>query len=209
MTISEAQEQRVNWYNTATEEEKCLGAKCGEYEQTYFEDFLLEPNSILHDFVCYQVEVEPGKCFETSYDFPDIELWQNGYIFKIDNLDDLAGQCDGKHRIITIDPEYANNPATILHEMIHAYINLFNETFFFRMEEYLLLSLYNDLKMKIPDLDKIIIDHSHMIRQEDFDNHGWHGILFFLKSLDLDLRLDLPLGTVCGYGRNEYCSAGI
>lgn len=33
---------------------------------------------------------------------------------------------------------------------------------------------------------------------------GNHDILFFLKSLDVDLRCGYTLGTVCGYGRTKF-----
>ena len=178
--------------------------KIGEYEEAYFEDFLLSPDSILHDFLCYEVEIEPGKRIETSDDQPPMELYEN-YYFKVDDLDEGGGMCDPKAHTITIDPESIDDPAVILHEMIHAYIDLLENKNFLMMD-CLLLKLYTNLAAKIPDLEERIIGHSHRIKQEDFDNHGWHGLLFFLKSLDLDLRLGLALGTVCGYGRDTETS---
>ena len=51
--------------------------------------------------------------------------------------------------------------------------------------------------------DDIIKSHSEFIHQSDMAvNSGEHGLLFLLKSLDLDIRFGFPLGTVCGYGRD-------
>ena len=186
-----------------TEAEIQLAERYEEYEMAYFEDFTMQPDSILHDFICYEVGDKSGNWHEESYDFPSMELALNDYSFKIGSLDGCTGLCDNESRTITIDPKYVNTQRVILHEMIHAYIHILNEGPLFFMSEYLILMLHKNLSEKIKDLDERIVSHSHMIRQEDFDNCGWHGILFFLKSLDLDLRLDLPLGTVCGYGRDE------
>jgi len=87
--------------------------------------------------------------------------------------------------------------------MIHAYIDLFREGGLYGVMECLLLKLYGDLKTKIPDLYTRIMDHAHARTQDEFIGSGSHGVLFFLKSLDIDLRLDAPLGTVCGYGRDD------
>jgi hypothetical protein len=180
-----------------------LEYKIEEYESLYFEDFTLQPNSILHDLLVYEV-TSNGKTFKTSDDLPtDLELWEN-YTFKIKKLKGFAGVCNNRLKTLTIDPGYADNPAVILHEMVHAYINLFKQSKYKIIEtlfECLLLRIYNDLKTKIPDLENRIIGHTHTIKQEDFNGMGSHGLLFYLKSLDLDLRLGFPLGTVCGYGR--------
>ena len=69
----------------------------------------------------------------------------------------------------------------------------------------LLFSLYDDLRKRVPDLRDRIIAHTHLISSEKvLLSGGEHDLLFFLKSIDLDLRCGYPLGTVCGYGRDEY-----
>ena len=101
-----------------------LRKKIEEYEESYFEDFTLQADSILHDFLTYQVfDKESGKWFETYDDPPPMKLWENEYDFKVEKLDGIAGVNDIESRTITIDPE---NTAitTILHEMIHAYIHI-------------------------------------------------------------------------------------
>ena len=98
-----------------------------------------------------------------------------------------------KKRTITIDPECVNNAAVILHEMIHAYISLFKGDRIVVYKDCLVLCLYKKLIEKIHDLDERIVQHAHAIKQEDFYGHGEHGLLFFLKSLDLDLGLSFHL----------------
>jgi hypothetical protein len=93
--------------------------------------------------------------------------------------------------------------------MIHAYEGIYKQDEWFpvrqSLRDMLTFRLYNHLKPKIENLDERILNHAHSLRQEDIlIRGGSHGILFFLKSLDLDLRLGLKLGTVCGYGREEF-----
>jgi hypothetical protein len=187
-----------------TEEEKRLWEKIAEYEDAYFEDFTLQPDSILHDFICIETEDDSGNLVEYANDLPDKGLFylEAPYAIKIENLDNHDGICNLETRTITIDPEHVDDQKVILHEMIHAYISQFKGDRIAVFLECLLLRLYNELKIKIPDLEGRIINHAHTIKQEDFNGHGSHGLLFFLKSLDLDLRLNLPLGSICSYGRD-------
>ena len=72
--------------------------------------------------------------------------------------------------------------------------------------EVLLLALYKTVKSQITeqgfDLDQLIFGHSNIAEaQRGVSIGGEHGILFYLKSLDLDLKMGYELGTVCGYGR--------
>ncbi len=188
-----------------TDEEKKLQEKIMEYEEAYFEDFTLKTDSILHDFISFGTEDDSGNFVECSYDLPATELfyWEAPYVIKITNLDSYGGICNTESRTITIDPEYIDDQKVVLHEMIHAYISQFKGDQFAVFLECLLLRLYNELKIKIPDLESRIINHTHSLGQDDFRGKGAHGLLFLLKSLDLDLRLNLPLGSVCGYGRDN------
>ena len=190
-----------------TAEEERLQEKMMEYEEAYFEDFTLKPDSILRDFICFEVKDDSDKWVEIAEDLPDTGLFYCvPYVIKIADLDGAAGEYDIESRTITIGSEYVDDQKVILHEMIHAYINLFENSKYAiiaTLLECLLLRLYTELKTKISNLDGRIIDHAHVIGQEDFRGKGAHGLLFFLKSLDLDIRLDLPLGSVCSYGRDD------
>jgi len=187
-----------------TEEEKKLWEKISEYEDIYFDDFTLKPDSILRDFIYVKIKDDSGNWMECACDLPDTSLFffDTPYAVKIENLDSADGICNTETRTITIAPEYVDDQKVILHEMIHAYITNFKGDQFAVLLECLLLRLYTELKAKISDLDNRIINHTHTIKQEDFYGHGSHGLLFFLKSLELDLRLGLPLGSICSYGRD-------
>ena len=61
------------WYwETATEAERQLAEKCAEYEEAYFEGFLLLPDSILRDYMCIEAETEPGKWVKQTREVPPI-----------------------------------------------------------------------------------------------------------------------------------------
>lgn len=69
----------------------------------------------------------------------------------------------------------------------------------------LLWALYTNLKDKIDDLDKIVLNYAHILNEPSiYDQGGLHDILFLLKSLDLDMRMGYQLGTTFGYDmKNE------
>lgn len=57
----------------------------------------------------------------------------------------------------------------------------------------------------LDDLDDRIKAHAHVVSGANIFNLGGnHDVLFYLNSLDLDLRCDYKLGAICGYGREKY-----
>ena len=168
----------------------------------------LQPGSILDDFMWRKAEYDSSNQ-EEDWIAPDMGLGHNGYTVKIDDLQDGMdiAICEDESHVIIIDSKYADDKIVVLHEMIHAYVGLFREgkphMSLIGIAELLLVRLYADLQKRIPDLDKRIIDHQNMIGDEIFVQHGPHDLLFFLKSLDLDLQLNLPLGSVCSYGLDK------
>ena len=187
------------WYGTASESEKELSATVAKYEEKYFREMIFKPDSIISDFI--KIEYEDSNDYQ---DVPEKLRGITNYRYYIEDLNgDCIGMVNAKDRTMTIAPEYASDKVTILHEMIHIYINIINEFYCF-FHDILFLCLYNELKSKISDLDQRILSHSHAFRSEDITRKGGeHGILFFLKSLDLDLRCGYKLGTVCSYGRDN------
>jgi hypothetical protein len=101
-----------------------------------------------------------------------------------------------------VSPDYVKNTPVILHEMIHGFDNILADDYYRKKREVLFLCMYKALRKKIKRLDQRIRNHGHFAAQAIFDGEGEHGLLFYLKSLDLDLRLGLRLGTVCGYGND-------
>ena len=87
--------------------------------------------------------------------------------------------------------------------MIHAYEFILSQKIPM-LHEYLTLALYKKLSPLINDLDKRLSEHGEMYGQYRVTSSGgYHGLLFYLKSLDLDIRCGYSLGTVCGYGRDN------
>ena len=80
--------------------------------------------------------------------------------------------------------------------MIHAYEHLLKKNFLF-LAEILLINLYEKLKPKIKLLNENITSNNMHVYE------GGHGVLFLLKSLDLDLELKKPYGTIFAYGRED------
>lgn len=187
-------EKYQEWFTNRTSEEYKLHGDILEYEDAYFEDMTLQPFSPLHSI---------AELMENMYDVFDISLQGQYYTFHIAILDDYTmGETCYTERKITIAPEYKNSKPVILHEMIHAYEHILHDEHF-TLNELMLLHLYNKLKPLISDLDTLIKKHAELYGQHCVScTGGSHGILFYLKSLDLDMRCNYKLGTVCGYGRD-------
>ncbi len=186
------------WWENRTLEEYFLHCQCYEYEEEYFEDMILKDGSLLNDVI------------ETVNNFTD------GYLLGIEGELRIyvvneceSGRCysgcyDVKEHKIEIVKEYINSKDVILHELIHFYEHQLEEKVDPVIRELLTIELYNKLSPQIPDLRKRLLDHCELYSYvETFKSGGQHGVLFFLKSLDLDIRCGFPLGTVCGYGRDK------
>ena len=201
----EIQKLYNEYYFALSPKDLSLAEQIDEYEKKYFEDMTLLPHSVASEFIVYQIQWENGECHDESEDY-ECNLDANYYRFYVEKLEDGVAGCNYplEHKIV-IDPNCSENQAVILHEMIHAYETIISQNFLTYIHDILLISLYKSLKEKIPDLDDRMLNHTHQLSQEQISRAGGpHDLLFFLKSLDLDLRCDYKLGTVCGYGRNEY-----
>lgn len=195
-----------------------LDNKAEELQEKHFQDMRLEKGSIVEKYIW--LSYTDGH---SEYSLP--EEWQqqldaNNYTYTIGQLrENISGETNNLTRTVTIAPQYENDNTVLLHELIHVFEALYNckESFYNPygekvdasvypfIRDALLLALYNDLKVKIPDLDNRILAHANIYSGINIANEGGnHDILFLLKSLDLDLRLGYKLGTVCGYGREEF-----
>lgn len=192
------------YLKSITPDEEALMDLIYENEQN-FAEMCLQADSIVHDFVVYELENDDGEFEEMCDDHGrDLESLKWRFYVKNFNDDKICGQTYLNERKIVINERYKDDLPTILHEMIHAYEPSWKEIPSFYRDA-VLLCLYEDLSSKIPDLHDRIVRHSH-------EYFGWqitlsggeHDILFFLKSLDLDLKYGYKLGTVCGYGRDEF-----
>lgn len=201
------------WYLNASEIEKELFDLVFNYSEKYFSDFRFEPGTISDDFVRIEYTDDNGETIEATESVPDILEFFNiivleAFQYKVELLDEgTVGSVDTTNLILTITPGAVNDQAgkpDILHEIIHMYECAFEILPKF-YHDILLVSLYKKLKEVISDLDERIVMHTHVILGEQITSLGGdHDVLFLLKSFDLDLQCGYKLGTVCGYGRNEY-----
>lgn len=181
------------WWSNRTPEEYALQGLCFDYEEEYFEDMLLKDGSLLNDIIEITSEITDG-----------IFLGIDKLRLYIVNSDDFNGCFYRNENKIEISKDYVNDKSVILHELIHYYEYMLEEELPSLIRELLVLELYNKLVPQIPDLRKRIFEHCELYSYvETFKGSGQHGVLFFLKSLDLDIRCGFPLGTVCGYGRDK------
>lgn len=184
-----------------------LRDRASEFTELHFRDMSLMSDmsdpSIIHPFLVF--DSADGPMIATTECGDEFDIIKFNFVLG-DPGDGFTGECNTKNMTITIAPEFAADDSVLLHEMIHAFEYLMEKLAgYSQLHDVMLLCLYNDLKSKIPDLDMRIIDHAHLENGVDITEHGGrHDILFLLKSFDLDLRLNLPLGSVCGYGRDRF-----
>jgi len=199
-------ESFMSWWASADDRDRKLYEDVLGYEDKYFKDMTLRADSILRDFLYLEVADENGIFQPAALDGPmmasSIANWY--YRFKVVDLPKgTQGRISIEDRVIEISPECCESPSVIMHEMIHAYEHALEEVApFFR--DILLFCLHKDLSEKIKDLYSLILRQSHALRAEDvYMEGGSHGVLFFLKSLDIDIRMGLRLGTTFGYGADS------
>ncbi len=189
------------WYNyEATEAEKALVDKVSEFEHL-FEDMLFRPESITGKYVTYTtVDGEYYEEYPEELDYFSC-LDTEKYSFKVRRIKGgCSGQYNRRTKTLYVAPESLNDNSVILHEMIHLYEHYIN-TLFFPFHDAYILAIYKDLSTKISDIDDRIIDHMNIINQGNIRSSGGeHDLLFYLKSLSLDIAMNYPLNTVMGYG---------
>lgn len=127
------------------------------------------------------------------------------YHFSIDDDNSAMGQFNNETQTLTIGKDYIGDERVWLHELIHLYehnIESVPGSMVFR--DAVIWHLYCKLRDSIADLDRMI----GMYMQMDYVCHiyhlgGAHDLLFFLKSLDIDLAKGWALYTTFEYDARE------
>ena len=122
-----------------------------DFDEKLFDDFCFLPTSIIGDYIKYTVDYD-GEIVEEATDY-HLDLNAQTWRMFVKVLDkNTQGETYPNERKIVINRKYKNDTPTILHEMIHAHQTIIDGAFSY-YHDILLLSLYQNLSKKIPDLD--------------------------------------------------------
>ena len=127
------------------------------------------------------------------------------FSYRVDPLEKCEGYYNHKKQVLVISDELKgiSRDSVILHEMIHLHEDVINELPLY-YHDILYWKLYSKLKEEVHNLDELIKDSTFLYEnQVMYDEGGLHDIVFFLKSLELDVINGYTLGTVFGYGKLE------
>lgn len=158
-----------------------------KFEGLYFQDMTLEEYpQILEVLDEWGVRMNPT--IEHAH-FYALEQDSDGTTGVYDKRDKSIG--------FVLDGLTAN---TICHEMIHHYeyeLDELDES----LRQYLTIKLWQKLSPQIPNLESRVLKHIEATEHRKLENEGGqHDVLFLLKSYDIDMRTNVPLGTTFGYG---------
>ena len=169
------------WVEQQTDEISNLHINALMYENL-FDDMCIAKSSIMGKYL----DTPQGSLKEDTYHF---SIDAHYYKFIVTETTE-NGETDIFERTIKINPQFIDDKNIILHEMIHAHehiLSLVNPL----LKETLILELYKKLFPVLKNLDCIIYNHANISHNSDLaELGGYHGVLFLLKSLDLDLRLN-------------------
>ena len=177
----------------------------------YFDDLSFEKGTYTH----YMVKAQTEDHKESNAGWEDVTLdppdelqyfSPTMFTYKISVFEDenTSILLDPKLQMIQVDPSHVDDDISILHIMIHMYEFSLRELPLF-FHDAILWALYNNLRKKIIGLEDLLTEHSHLINGPKYNSYaGSHDMLFLLKSLDIDIRLGKPLGTVYGYDTAKF-----
>lgn len=182
------------WFENKTEKEEDLELFIS-LQEDLFSDMLFEKGTITGDYM-----LRNGKHLTFE---PRLSMDEQYFRFIVEDNAKYDAYTDVDTRKIVVDKKYIKNKPTILHEMLHAHEFILEKRKPL-LKEIVLLELYKDLKPKLSqkniDIDTWIFTHANIPHNEDLaDTGGEHDLLFFLKSIELDIRCGFELLTVFGY----------
>ena len=201
-------ERHSQWYHhEGTPAEKWVSDLASKYEGYYFRDMTLKDKRIRKRLGGQEWElIRPGargRETDREYEYRESDLTAaeitiNVWVFNWRRLRRCHGRCKPDDCIIEVRSGLKDDElkVVLLHEMIHAYQAMLSPAY----HEWLVLDIHSRLRRHIGE--------RRLRRYIDFNTHTdnavpFHGVLFALKSLDLDWRLRWKYGTVFNYGRKE------
>lgn len=185
------------WLENRTEKEKDLEKFVRPLEYL-FADMCFRQVSITGNYM-----LRNGKYLTFRQSLELDEQYFRLAVDSIEKHEEKAAYIDVISRKIVVDKRHINDKPAILHEMLHAHEFILEKRKPL-LKEIVLLELYKDLKPKLSqkniDIDTWIFNHANIPHNEDLAGVGGeHDLLFFLKSIDLDLKCGFELLTVFGY----------
>lgn len=178
--------------------------KVNEFEEM-FDDMLFKKGTRSYELTLEKTTGEDGEeCVRATSPCEELEYFSiEDFNYEAAELEGCDGYYDRQNETLVVSLNELENDSTVLHEMIHLYESFINDLSW-SYHDMLIWALYQDLREKIPALDEIVNHHSHQLTQANLESAGGnHDLLFLLKSFDLDIRMDYPLGTVFAYGRQD------
>ena len=153
----------------------------------------------MREFEKYFNQVEGEKMISSSFIPENLKRWEyNDFNLEIGVIGkrNYGGYFEQKSMKVRIGPNSVDDNVVILHEMIHMYeVILEKIPSIYRDKIY--LELYHKLKEKVPNLDALIEKQTAIFEEQvDKQDLRTHDVLFFLKSLDLDLKMGYELKTI-------------
>ena len=169
----------------------------------FFEDMLFTSGTITYSFLeCKMADGNGNEIAPTAVLPVGLHYFNySSFYYRVREMTPPYMACFNKANYsLKVDPRHIDDDYVILHEMIHMH-EFVLEIYPTYYHDAILYSLYHDLHSKIEDLDRRMEYQGHIVKQEELTQFGGvHDLLFLLKSFDLDLRMNYPLGTVFGYG---------
>jgi hypothetical protein len=139
-------------------------------------------------------EDQPGD--RIMQPFEEDPLCMTRYIINPDIK--VMGEYDPMANTISFHPDHLLDEH-IVHEMLHVYDYYYDRNSL--LKDFWVTRLYSRLQSKVKRLDGYCCQLGLMRGQLIDEIWGTHSIFFLLKTLDLDIRLDLPFGRVFGYSK--------
>ena len=197
LTEDELRDKYNSWWDSRDTDTFDLHTRALELEAIFFHDLMLKSPELADYTAAYGGD---GGIYDCADDL-SLSLEGNQYTYHVQELEDCGGMCNGYDRSITISRECLFDDNTLIHEMIHAHENILDKKLPF-MKEIIFLELYRKLLKENIDIDNRIKSHANLLSGIDISLRGGsHSVFFLLKSLEIDIRRNLKLGTTCGYGR--------
>ena len=192
----------IKWAETASPESRILYETVLKFSDL-FEDMTFSYGTPTYEFIkCQSKSSGSDEWVDDAVQLPDsIKCFSYTYFtYHMADLNGYGGKFDMQDRSLTVDLSNYGNDPVLLHEMIHLHEFVINDLPMI-YHDAVFYCLYKDLASKIPNLNKRIEAHGHILNSSQIARLGGvHDILFLLKGFDLDLKMGYKLGTIFGYG---------